>query len=219
MFFGLLLRPRFARKLGTLVTDGYLARTGWVRSVLTGRIVDAAGEPTPWMSRPFIDFAAPRLHKGLRLFEYGAGASTLFWAQRVGEVLAVEHDGRFAEALAPKLPTNARVVVHPENSAEYPHAVAQMEPRPDVVIVDGIHRTECARFACGQLAAGGVLVLDDSELPVHASIREQMAAAGFRAIDFWGLAPTRIEYRCTTVFYRSENCGSSGFLVAAGGKN
>ena len=62
LFLRLLSRPALARKLGTLVTEGYLARTGWVRSVITGEIVDEAGRPVPWMTRPFVDFITPRLN-------------------------------------------------------------------------------------------------------------------------------------------------------------
>jgi len=205
MFLCLLSHPKFARKLGTLVTEGYLARSGWVRSVLTDRIVDADGNPVPWMSRPFIDFIEPRLHRGMNVFEYGSGASTLFLAQRVGQVFAVEDDIDFASVLMPQLPVNAQVVVHGRGTAGYIEASARMNPLPQLVFVDGSDRVECATASLSVLAADAVLILDDSELPEYSIIREKMNTTGFRALDFWGIACTRVERRCTTIFYRDNN--------------
>ena len=205
LFLRLLARPTLARKLGTLVTEGYLARTGWVRSVLSGEIVDEDGKPLPWMPRPFVDFLAPRLNPRLRVFEYGAGASTLFFGERVGQVVSVEHDAAFAAALAPRLPANVRVLVRARDSAGYVQAIAEMEKAPHLVVVDGFQRIECAAAARPLLAPDGVLVLDDSERAEYGPVDAGMRQAGFRSLEFWGLAPCRIEHRCTTLFYRTDN--------------
>lgn len=204
-FATLLARPALTRKLGTLVTEGYLERTGWVRATSTGRIQDRRGQPIPWMSYPFVDFIAPRLHAGVRVFEYGAGASTLFFAARVGEVLSVEDDAAFAAALRPRLPANARMIEYPRDSADYARAVTQMANPPHLVVLDGFQRDACAAAALPVLARDGVFVLDDAEREEYAPIYARLRSAGFRELGFWGLAPTRIERRCTAVFYRSEN--------------
>lgn len=204
-FLRLLMRPVLARRIGTLVTEGYLARTGWVRSVLSGRIVGQDGEPLPWMTYPFIDFIGPRLTQHIQLFEYGAGASTLFFSLRVGQVRSVEHDQAFVNELTPKLPKNARLMVRSAGEENYVLAINEWEVRPQVVIVDGLRRVECAAVARTRLAADGVLVLDDAQLPEYEPIHADMRTAGFRRLDFWGLAPGRVEHRCTTIFYRGEN--------------
>ena len=204
-FLRLLARPALARKLGTLVTEGYLAETGWVRSVLGDTVVDAHGAPLPWATLPFIDFIAPRLRADWTVFEYGAGASTLFYAARVRAVLAVEHDETFAVQLQPRLPAHARLLVRALGSAVYPDAIAECAPPPELVSVDGRERVRCVTAALGRLASDGVLVLDDSERPEYAPARAALTAAGFRAVEFWGLAPGRVERKCTSVFYRREN--------------
>lgn len=188
-----------------MVTEGYLGRTGWVRSVLSGTIVAENGEPLPWMTYPFIDFIGPRLNQGISLFEYGAGASTLFFCRRVGQVRSVEHDQTFVADLTPKLPGNVRLLVRPAEGEGYVRAIDDWEVRPQVVVVDGLQRVECAAYARTRLAADGVLVLDDAQLPEYGAIHAAMQIAGFRRLDFWGLAPGRVEHRCTTVFYRSDN--------------
>lgn len=205
MFLRLLARPVFARKLGTLVTAGYLAETGWVRSVRAGAIVDAGGAPQPWTTFPFIDFLGPRLGRGWTVFEYGAGASTLYFAARVAAVTAVEHDAAFADRLRPALPRQARLLVRPGESADYAEAIAECPAPPELVCVDGVDRVRCVAAALPRLAPGGVLVLDDAERPEYEPARVRLAAAGFRAVEFWGLAPGRVERKCTTVFYRRDN--------------
>jgi len=204
-FLCLLARPALARKLGTLATTGYLAETGWVRSVLDDAVVDARGAPLPWATLPFTDFIAPRLRADWHVFEYGAGASTLFYAARVRAVLAVEHDEAFAAQLRPRLPAHARLLMRALVADAYPDAIGECAPPPELVSVDGRDRVRCVAAALGRLAPGGVLVLDDSERPEYAPALAALTAAGFRAVEFWGLAPGWVERKCTSVFYRREN--------------
>lgn len=204
-FARLLLRPALARKLGTLVTEGYLAETGWVRSVISHELVDAAGGAVPWMTQPFLDFLRPRIQPHWRVFEYGAGASTLFFARRTAAVLAVEHDAAFATELSARLPANAQVIVWPASSAEYAGGVAQMRPPPHLVCIDGRDRVRCVAAALPCLDPAGVLVLDDAERPEYAAAVVQLRQAGFRSVEFHGLAPGQVRRKCTAVFYRADN--------------
>lgn len=204
-FARLLLRPALARKLGTLVTDGYLAETGWVRSVISHDLVDAEGEAVPWMTQPFLDFLRPRIQPHWQVFEYGAGTSTLFFARRTAAVLAVEHDAAFAAELSARLPAKARVIVWPESSAEYAGAVAHMRPPPHLVCVDGRNRVRCVAAALPCLDPAGVLVLDDAERPEYAAALVHLRQAGFRSVEFHGLAPGQVRRKCTAVFYRADN--------------
>lgn len=49
-------------------------------------------DATPWMTFSAIDFLDGVLNKNMRVFEYGSGGSTIFFARRCGEVHSVEHD-------------------------------------------------------------------------------------------------------------------------------
>ena len=46
----------------------------------------------PWMTFSVIDFLSSISNPTMKVFEYGSGSSTLFWAKRVAEVVSVEHD-------------------------------------------------------------------------------------------------------------------------------
>ena len=47
----------------------------------------------PWLSFPAIDVLERSLKSTNKVFEFGGGGSTLFWIDRVAEVVTVEHDG------------------------------------------------------------------------------------------------------------------------------
>lgn len=202
---GLGLRPRAARRLVTLATDGYLAETGWVESAARGEVVDQDGRPVPWATLPFIAFLAPRLRRTWTLFEYGAGASTLYYAERVARVVAVENDPGFAANLRPRLPQNVTLHVASAPSAEYVLAVHRCERRPELVSIDGRERVACVQAAIEHLAGDGVIVLDDAERGEYAGAPAALQQAGFRGIEFWGVAPGEVRTKCTAVFYRRDN--------------
>lgn len=46
----------------------------------------------PWMTFEVTDFLQGHSNNQMRVFEYGSGSSTLFWAKRIKEVVAIEHD-------------------------------------------------------------------------------------------------------------------------------
>lgn len=49
-------------------------------------------DASPWLSYEAIDFLSRHLRSDMKLFEYGSGGSTLFFAKIVGEIVSVEHD-------------------------------------------------------------------------------------------------------------------------------
>jgi len=204
-FVGMLVRPSVARKLGTLVTEGYLAETGWTESVRTSSVVDRLGSPIPWATYPSIDFLISRLDKNQSVFEYGAGASTLFFARHTGRVTAVEHDEKFAEYLRPRLQKNVNLLGHEALSDAYVMAIRECGEAPDIVSVDGRNRVRCIQAAEPYLSARGVLILDDAEREEYREGICFLKERGYRSVEFWGLAPGMVERKCTSIFYRSNN--------------
>ncbi|MBL0257980.1 MAG: hypothetical protein IPQ03_10865 [Bacteroidetes bacterium] len=53
-----------------------------------------------WLTYPVIDFLKNYLRKDMRVFEYGGGGSTLFFAKRVAELVTVEHDKDWFQKLS-----------------------------------------------------------------------------------------------------------------------
>jgi len=57
----------------------------------------------PWLSFPAIDLMQASLKSNDKVFEYGGGGSSLFFIDRVAEVVTVEHDTEWFKALAEQM--------------------------------------------------------------------------------------------------------------------
>src|SRR5262245_35910487 len=89
---------------------GALHDDGWFRSAREGRAVDAEGRPIPWITYPAIELLRARVRPDMSVFEYGCGASTRWWAERVREVVSVEHDRAWFEQTRLGLPANVELL-------------------------------------------------------------------------------------------------------------
>ena len=95
-FLRALARPALARKVGTLVTEGYLQRTGWVRSVEEDAVVDAGGEPRPWATRNERTVPFSRLAKWKRGSDEGRAKSATPTMSRRQTALPARATSRWA---------------------------------------------------------------------------------------------------------------------------
>lgn len=145
---------------------------------------------------PWITFAARRqlariVRPGMRVFEYGAGGSTLWFADRGATVVSVEHDREWYKRMKPLAPPNVTLLLRePEPFAglrdvpdylssdpryrglwfrAYARSIDEFGPF-DVVLVDGRSRVACALHGSRSLRPGGWLVLDDSERREYADV-------------------------------------------------
>ncbi|MGD1072892.1 MAG: hypothetical protein ABSB15_22445 [Bryobacteraceae bacterium] len=178
---------------------------GYGRSCQTNSSVDALGEPIPWYSYPATEFLSGISFAGKKVWEYGCGNSTLWWAIRAQLVRAVESEVDWHTLVKKKLPGNASVDLAPDRRA-YIDAIRADEFRFDVIVVDGLvtdlYRFECCVAAVDALEPGGMIILDNSDwLPRSCG---WLVENGFTQIDFNGFSPIN---RCpgrTSVFFRDR---------------
>ena len=192
--------------LRDLYRVGALRDSGWFRSMMGGRPVDANGDPLIWITYPAIDFLRRRLPHVTRVFEYGAGASTLWWSSRAGHITSVEHDAGWYEQVRARCPANVTLRHHPlDDAGGYPGTITSAGDPFDVIVIDGRQRVACARRAPEHLTDKGVIIWDNAERGRYEPGREHLAACGFRSVEFWGLAPCTTRLSCTAIYYRDGN--------------
>lgn len=92
--------------------ETYLKPIGWQHSVVRQRSVNADG-PVPWITYPALRQLERVVQPHHRVFEYGAGHSSLWWAARVREIVSVEHDPAWAAEIGAAAPANLTVVSRP----------------------------------------------------------------------------------------------------------
>lgn len=207
-------------KLLTLLTDykttkellrfrfvGYLWDSGWVRSVQQQKPVDRDGHPVPWVTLPFIHFIEKRLESSLTMFEFGSGYSTRYFSTHVKSIISVENDRGWFEKMSADSAVNVKILFHPVDDTEnYERSIIATGKQFDIVFVDGRRRVNCIKNSVGQLTNRGIVILDDSERDEYRSGVTYLKQSGFRLLDFWGVAPGMLDRKCTSVFYRDNNC-------------
>jgi hypothetical protein len=65
-----------------------------------GNHTDSLKNELPWITFPVIDFLNSWLKKEHRVFEYGGGSSTIYFARRIGELVTVEHHAEWFQNIS-----------------------------------------------------------------------------------------------------------------------
>lgn len=188
----------------------YLVQTGYVYSSLDSKLTDQNNEYIPWMNYPFIAFLEERLSKDLVVFEFGSGASTIFFAKKVKKVDSVEYDKEWYEKIKTILSNevdNAKIhYVALDDS--YPQSMTKYSnnEKCDIVVVDGRERVKCAMAAFDHLSDIGVIILDDSHRDRYKEAIDFYKGKGFKTLTFKGIKPTGLGIEHSMVLYRENNC-------------
>lgn len=187
--------------------SGYLNDIGWVNSVKNEAVIDKEGKPLPWVTYPFIHFIANRLLPSFNIFEFGSGNSTLYYSKKVATVDSVENDLFWYNKIKNTMPQNVSLFYcELQKGGEYCKYAGSMLKTYDIVIVDGRDRVNCCKESVKALSPTGVLVLDDTDRNDYKEGIDFLLNNGFKKLDFWGMAPTINYLKCTTVFYKNNNC-------------
>lgn len=193
--------------------DSYLHRKGWIASLRDRRPIDASGTPIPWMNYSILAFLEERLRRDQILFEFGSGFSTIWFAQRVKEVVSIEYKESWYRILKEQVPSNVQLVLQTEDvDGEFCRTIARDGRRYDVVIVDARDRVNCVKQSLDHLTDRGVVILDDSHREAYREGIECAKARGFRALTFEGMkpcgdaGPSTDPIDMSTVLYRDGNC-------------
>ncbi len=144
----------------------------------------------PWLVDGAIAEIEGFLRPRMRVFEWGGGRSSVFFARRSAAVTTIEHKAKWHRRIAARIAelelsnVDLRLVppgdeagvshadrVKPEFAA-YADAILEFpEHAFDLICLDGRARVDCAANALPRLAPGGMLVLDNSEWPKYDPIR------------------------------------------------
>jgi len=163
------------------------------------------------------------LDKESRVFEWGSGASTLWYAKRAAKVVSTEHNEewyqRGKKALEQKglkntdllfvPPADASIawetewphyttLGHPPEKPEFYNYIRNIDTFPDgyfdCIAIDGRERVGCLVHALPKLSKTGFIILDDSHRPRYQKFFELLSDWKIEKYDF-GLIQTTLFLR------------------------
>lgn len=147
--------------------------------------IDGRALPGPWINREAVRYLDVRMRPDWRVFEFGSGISTAWYAKRAGSVLSVEDSPEWQARTQAALSDLENATVELVSRADYPLRVAQ-EPDDsyDLIVVDGLEdglpvsdgRVGCVRAAMSKVRPGGTLMLDNSDRPHYSVVDEILAS-------------------------------------------
>jgi hypothetical protein len=163
--------------------------------------VDKSGLPIPWYTYPTIEFLSHLDLSSFKVFEYGSGNSTLWWAARSKQVTSVEDNELWYKKIKHLLKKN--VEYHLEIDS---HKYSTMATNDfEVYIVDGKYRRECLNHIVNleveKKKGGGaiMLILDNSDRYPN-KLKFLKEKLGWMQIDFHGFGPINSYTWTTSIF-------------------
>lgn len=157
------------------------------------------------------------------IFEYGAGASTIWLAKRAQSVTSIDHDSHWYNMMTPFADAQQNITLQlevPENISgdqetaysskrikdadfqRYVTSIQRFNKKYDMIIIDGRARAACLDEAVQHLKKNGVIILDDSNRARYQEAIKSMGNA-FTKESHRGL---KVALPCvseTTIFYHN----------------
>jgi predicted O-methyltransferase YrrM len=127
----------------------------------------------PWLPEFFISILEKVLADipDARVFEWGAGGSTIWFAQRVREVVTVEANPTWAQFIRDRAAKqdlkNIVVLEYDYETPYYAKCINKIPKQFDLIFVDGKNRRACAERAIVKVRRGGWVLFDNSNAAAH----------------------------------------------------
>jgi len=174
---------------------------GFVASTNLSEPKDALGNWIPLFTYPCVEYLQQFDLREKRVFEWGSGASTLHWMQRAKSVTSIENNRPWFEALSRM--TNEKVRLILDETDGFPFQIRKEPEKFDVIVIDAHgYRYDCAVEAIEKLAAGGMIILDNSDWhPMSAGVLKK---SGLIQVDFSGFKVTESHASTTSVFLQRD---------------
>lgn len=175
----------------------------WIRSMFQrSRPISFA---LPWLTFDAIRALRRHAKPGMRIFQFGAGHSTIFWSNLGLEVHAVEDDRNWYGMLAKRMHGRPDAYVYLEEDCErYISKLAGIGWFFDNVVIDGSHRKACVAAALAHVKSGRLLVVDNTDWHWSGSI-DRLVPEEWVKMVYPGWTPFIGHRSQTTIWYRPDS--------------
>ena len=170
--------------------------------------VDKDLNPIPWYTYPAIEYLSQFDYSQKRIYEFGCGNSSLFWARRAKQVISIEDNPEWFKKWQENFSEPNLDIRWIDEGPLYSDSILSEEQGFDVIVVDGKRRTACAQSAIQKINPGGMIILDDSDR-VNTSDEYEKAIkilkeADLLQVDFYGFCPMNNYTKTTSIFFKRD---------------
>ncbi|RUL89752.1 O-methyltransferase [Tautonia sociabilis] len=202
-------RPIRSSMTALLAPIRFSLESGHWRSSFANAALSRRGTPIPWYTYPCVDFLKTRDFRNRTVLEFGAGHSTLWWAERCERVVSFEDNRSWHDRLLDRLPWNVDLHLLPELAPGTGDCAREVRDRLrgqeiagfDVVVIDGLDRFGLIDVACEAVADDGIIICDNAE---GYGFAEGFSDRGFGRVDFFGYSAGVVLPHCTSVYFRER---------------
>jgi hypothetical protein len=171
---------------------------GQWRTIKNCDSVGGDGDPVPWYTYPATEYLSHLDLSEFKVFEYGSGNSTLWWAKRTHHITAVEDDEVWHKKISTRILNRFKNVSYVLEKDLIKYSSAATDGF-DIYIVDGKARRECLEHLLSLRGGGVMLILDNSDWYPQ-SVKFLKDKLGWVQIDFHGFGPINNYTWTTTIF-------------------
>ena len=200
-----LIRADNSRKTRFHTSNGHLCLypSEFMRALATTvvRISMKKYSSSPWLVYSATAHIVPFV-SGKRIFEFGSGMSTLWFAERSLEVVSVESNSEWyfsvvGHAHAQRC-KNVRVI-YADSKASYLAAIAQAGGKFDLILIDGLYRKDCVALARAYLNPNGIAIVDNTDADNGLSETVKNLFEDSTILSFQGWGPGTLHASETTI--------------------
>lgn len=175
------------------------------KSMIENSCVDKFGNPIPWYTYPAIEYIKQLDFSDKRVFEFGSGNSSLYWASIAKSIVSVEDDKKWFNSILKFKKSNMKML-YKKRGEEYYNSILKEKGTFDVIVVDGNYdREKCCKNALKKLANNGLIILDNtdwaSDLKMFADSVKILKEANLIQVDFCGFSPINFYALSTSLFF------------------
>ena len=166
---------------------------------------DRDGNPIPWYTYPAIEYLSQFDYSNKKVFEFGCGYSSAYWAKRAQKVVSIEDKTEYFERWKNEFSYPNLDIRWRDEGEGYFNAIFENKEKYDVIIIDGKRRADCAEKATLCLNSGGIIILDDSDRintsQEYVDAVNTLKSADLLQVDFYGFCPMNNYTKTTSVFF------------------
>jgi len=175
-------------------------------SISKGESLDSQLQEIPWYTYPAIEYLDNIDFKFDKVFEYGSGNSTVWWAKRANSITSIEDDENWFHIVEEKLGKLKNKINYLfEKEETYIENTSVINS--DIVIIDGGHRTNCAKYIIKLIERNGfepkMIIFDNSDW-YPSTIEYFRTKSEYLQIDFHGFGPINGYTWTTSIFFNPK---------------